>query len=71
MCPVIDSFEQQLHVGFNFLGKQVNLSRSLYDYRHVIYRCALTVCSDFLESLVHDQPCSLRQRGRAVRALDL
>ena len=37
-CTVVDSVEQQLHVGFNFLGKQVNLSRSLYDYRHVIYR---------------------------------
>ena len=37
-CTVVDSVEQQLHVGFNFLGKQVNLSRSLYDYCHVIYR---------------------------------
>ena len=72
MCPVVDSVEQQLHVGFNFPGKRVNLSRSLYDYRHVILQvCALTVCSDFLKSFVQDQPCSWGQRGQAVRALDL
>ena len=38
MCSVIDSVEQQLHIGFNFLEKKVNLSRLLYDYRHVICR---------------------------------